>query len=112
MPRVSKEANRAYQRKWYQLNRETQIARSKKRLRGIAEWLRQYKTGSGCVACGETHPACLDFHHIDGKADKEDNISTLQLRGWSKERLLTEIEKCVVMCSNCHRKLHRPLAQE
>lgn len=46
--------------------------------------------------------ACLDFHHLK---DKEFNISN-EIRNLSIENLKKEINKCVVLCSNCHRKLH------
>ena len=55
-----------------------------------------------CSECGEDHPATLDFHHTDPNT-KEHHPA--DLRG-SKARFLAEIEKCVVLCSNCHRKLH------
>lgn len=55
----------------------------------------------GCSMCGETHPATLDFHHVHGKD------FTISRRG-SKcpDTVMTEIKKCVVVCSNCHRKIH------
>lgn len=55
-----------------------------------------------CVQCGENHPAVLDFHHTDPSV-KEDHPANLRL---SKKRFLKEIETCIVLCSNCHRKLH------
>ncbi|CCV12969.1 hypothetical protein MESS4_510136 [Mesorhizobium sp. STM 4661] len=55
-------------------------------------------------ACGEDHPGCLDFHHVTD--DKEVNVGDAVRLGWSIKRLMTEINKCVVMCSNCHRKHH------
>lgn len=59
----------------------------------------------GCIVCNESEIVCLDFHHLDPMF-KEDNISLLSNCGYSIERLEKEIEKCVVICSNCHRKLH------
>lgn len=57
-----------------------------------------------CCRCGENHPACLDFHHRD-PATKDVNIS--QVAGnISLKRLREEVQKCEVICSNCHRKLH------
>lgn len=58
----------------------------------------------GCVRCGEKHPACLDFHHRDGKESKLGNIG--QFRKFGTDRLLAEIAKCDVLCANCHRKHH------
>lgn len=63
----------------------------------------EYKKTLECEECGENHPACLDFHHIE---DKNENISTLVKRGHSMKKIREEIEKCEVLCANCHRKKH------
>ena len=54
--------------------------------------------------CGENHPACLEFHHIDPSI-KEFEISGA-VRLYGKEKIMNEIAKCIVLCSNCHRKRH------
>jgi len=59
----------------------------------------------GCVRCGESDLACLDFHHRDGGITKEGHIGFI--RRFSVERILAEIVKCDVLCANCHRKHHR-----
>lgn len=58
-----------------------------------------------CEKCGEDHPAVIDFHHAD-PAEKEIKISQARHNGWSIERLQREIDKCMILCANCHRKLH------
>lgn len=68
--------------------------------RGLA---RSAKTA--CMLCGETHPACLDFHHRDPSA-KEGTIARLVAKNVKLDRVKAEIEKCDVVCANCHRKLH------
>lgn len=63
------------------------------------------KTQKGCSYCGEKHYSCLDFHHVKGT--KIDTIGQMtRNKKYSFEDLQTEIEKCVVVCSNCHRKIH------
>jgi hypothetical protein len=57
-----------------------------------------------CSRCGEDHPACLDFHHRD-PATKDMNIAQV-MGNISLKRLREEVQKCDVICSNCHRKLH------
>lgn len=57
----------------------------------------------GCVKCGEKHPATLDFHHVD-EANKSFTISRRYSKGI--QALKDEIAKCIVLCSNCHRKEH------
>jgi predicted HNH restriction endonuclease len=58
---------------------------------------------SGCLYCAEKDPCCLDFHHQSN--DKKYSISNkLADKTWTA--LLEEIKKCIVVCANCHRKLH------
>lgn len=64
----------------------------------------------GCVRCEESDLACLDFHHKDNGETKEADIATM--RRLSIKRLLVEIAKCEVLCSNCHRKHHRDLRKQ
>jgi hypothetical protein len=60
--------------------------------------------GSICHDCKqEFHPACFDFHHEDPN-EKDFNIS--KHRGMSLSRLRKEIEKCALLCANCHRLRH------
>lgn len=69
----------------------------------------EYK-GSRCSICGIKYNGengCMfDFHHLNPD-DKDFNITTL-LRHYSKipEKVWKEIDKCILVCSNCHRQLH------
>lgn len=58
----------------------------------------------GCKKCGEKRSYVLDFHHRNPE-EKIANINHL-LKSASEEKLLEEIEKCDVLCSNCHREFH------
>jgi len=103
-----KDKRRAYDRQ-YHANRTDETKARKVRLqrdrkRKTREWLNQYKRALLCQ-CGENHPACLDFHHNDSSR-KEMAISNAVQRGWSIARITAELEKCIVLCANCHRKLH------
>lgn len=60
---------------------------------------------NGCVVCGEKRLPCLDFHHKK-ESDKKYNISDLVQRRKPVKMLTEEIQKCIVICSNCHRMLH------
>lgn len=68
----------------------------------------EYKQAHPCVKCGEAEPICLDFHHVDGST-KDFALSSGKQRSWAK--ILKEIEKCVVLCANCHRKLHAEIIE-
>jgi hypothetical protein len=94
--------------KLYAKNKEQRhkniYARKKKRSILIREFILQIKRTRGCGFCNINNPTCLDFHHIDS-LDKVFNLSQAS-QGFSKERIEEEVEKCVIICGNCHRKLH------
>lgn len=63
----------------------------------------EYK-GGRCQVCGYSGClAALDFHHVDPAA-KEFAIGGHHTAG--ADRLRAELDKCVLLCSNCHRELH------
>lgn len=66
-------------------------------------YVREFKRQ--CVQCGESHPAVLDMHHTDPEA-KSFNLSWGAANNRSLSKLDREIAKCVVLCANCHRKMH------
>ena len=90
-------------RKKYSSKREADRAHEARKIARKRTFIASFK--NRCVLCGETHPACLDFHHLDDTS-KEFNISRAHKFGYGYRRIAKEIEKCVVLCSNCHRKLH------
>lgn len=58
------------------------------------------KVAAGCADCGyNDHPVALEFDHLPG-FDKVDTIA--RMASGSRARLLREIGKCEVVCSNCH----------
>ncbi|MBA4124452.1 MAG: hypothetical protein H0X72_18575 [Acidobacteria bacterium] len=61
-----------------------------------------YLTHHPCVNCGESDPIVLEFDHRD-RIEKSECISILILNS-SWERVELEIEKCDVLCANCHRR--------
>jgi hypothetical protein len=62
--------------------------------------LAEIKEASGCVDCGITNHIMLDFDHL---RDKKYNISRMIHDGFSWKAIKKEIEKCEVVCANCHR---------
>lgn len=99
-----REYHKEYMRKWYQENKSKHIAYVRARDKRIKEWLTEYKQSLICEVCGENHPACLEFHHINPQ-EKDFAIGRMRDKSsWSK--LKDEIAKCRVLCANCHRKEH------
>jgi len=61
-------------------------------------------SGGRCQLCGfDEHPCALDFHHRDRSA-KDPKYKSM--RGWSWERTLAELKKCILLCKNCHAAVH------
>lgn len=100
-----KAESRERNRKWRKLNPEKSKERWRAEARRYRARMDEYKSSRGCALCGESHPACLEFHHVDPKK-KERNIGTSAGLKWAT--ILAEISKCTLLCSNCHRKLHHP----
>lgn len=67
--------------------------------------VQQLKTESKCAKCGESRGYVLDYHHID-PTQKENTIARMTSNYYSLDRVQKEIEKCVCLCSNCHREFH------
>ena len=64
----------------------------------------EYKGGK-CERCGYSQRiGALEFHHLDS-SKKDFNISQRgYTRGW--KQVVEELEKCAMLCANCHRELH------
>ena len=63
-------------------------------------YLIEYFESHPCVECGEADPIVLEFDHL---RDKSFAIGPeLAKRSW--QAILDEIEKCEVVCANCHRR--------
>jgi hypothetical protein len=62
----------------------------------------EYKADKGCDLCNEDDPSALVFHHLNPD-EKFINISTLYRRKW--EIIQREIDKCQVLCQNCHQRV-------
>lgn len=61
------------------------------------------ENSNGCEKCREKRHYLLDFHHLNPNT-KLFQISQGTAKGWNK--ILEEIKKCVLLCSNCHREFH------
>ena len=66
------------------------------------EFLQQYKMEKGCSVCGYNEIAqALEFDHID-RSKKKFGMNKAYKYKWPT--IMEELEKCVVLCANCHRK--------
>lgn len=93
----------------YADRREALINAVAKRRRKVKLMSIEYKGGK-CVVCGyNKYPGALELHHIDrlskgfGIGDKG------YTRSW--EKVKAELDKCVLVCANCHREISAGLTQ-
>ena len=84
----------------------------KGRVKSVIDWRRRTKIklveykGGKCELCGYSKCfAALEFHHKDPKVKD----FTIGGKSWSFERLKSEVDKCILVCSNCHQEIHSNL---
>lgn len=82
------------------------VAKRRQRVREMAV---EYKGGK-CQMCGYARcMGALEFHHSD-PSKKDFGISMNGLtRAWTKVK--AEVDKCVLVCANCHREIHAGITQ-
>jgi len=117
---VDKYKQKARCRRYYQENKEKvlnqkkgyfktnikKICKHRKDKRNMKKTaLISYKGGK-CERCGLVDDCVdiYDFHHLDPK-EKDFSISCYS--GKSLENLKKEVDKCILVCANCHRKIHK-----
>ena len=98
------EEKREYNRMWSKKNAKRRCELNNNWRRGQGSKFQEYKKTLSCYFCTEAEPCCLHFHHKDPK-EKDLEIANAARR-WSWKHLLEEIKKCVVVCANCHEKVH------
>ena len=98
---IAKDSRRYCDRREYLIEA---VRKRRKKLRQLAI---EYK-GSRCQVCGyDKCPEAMEFHHTDS-SKKDFGISHKgYTRSWKKVEL--ELDKCVMLCANCHREVHAGL---
>ena len=99
-----------YAKQYYHNNpgeKAKQVARAIKNNKAGAAKFAAWKAEQNlkCACCDESAVECMDFHHID-PSTKDRSVSELVGNNVSWIRIIKEVNKCVVVCSNCHRKIH------
>lgn len=89
-----------YAKEYYNRNKRSYLLNRKKQNIKRRKWLNDYKESRGCSKCNDIgNPAvCYEFNHITG--DKYKPVGRLSKN--SMKRILNEIEKCELICRNCH----------
>ena len=88
---------------WRLLNKEKRHTQQRERAQVFKRKAIEY-CGGKCMHCGGVFsPAVYDFHHINPK-EKEVAISKIMSHSW--ESIKNELDKCILLCANCHRIEH------
>ena len=81
-------------------------------VKSVVDWRKRTKIrlvdckGGKCVKCGYNKSVkALEFHHLNPN-EKDFTISG---KSWSFERLKNEVDKCILVCSNCHIEIHEEI---
>lgn len=94
---------REYTRLDYIKNKKDYLRRRKIRLEENKKLLWELLSKSKCVKCGENDPLVLEFDHRDSKSKTREVLLMLK-RGCCWETIKKEIDKCEVLCANCHKR--------
>lgn len=84
------------------LCKECDKANDKARLTSARDWITKLKSDVACLDCGGVFPPeCMDFDHVRGK--KLFSLGSQKALKQKWETVAREVEKCDLVCANCHR---------
>ena len=91
------------QKRWYEKNKKEHYLKTRERSKRVyllnAAFIKALKESTPCADCGVFYLSyIMDFDH---QRDKEGQVH--KFLTYSRKRLLEEIDKCEIVCSNCHR---------
>lgn len=92
--------------KYYTRCKECDRINNCERRKKLKESCINYKGGK-CIKCGYNKCiAALEFHHLD--PTQKDFEITNSVTSWNKHKnkLILELDKCILVCANCHREIH------
>ena len=92
--------HKEYRAQHYDINKEKYVAKARVWSDNEAKNFFTWLSDKSCIDCGISDIRVLEFDHVRGV--KAGNISKM-LGAVSRERLLEELEKCDIVCANCHR---------
>lgn len=102
MPYKDVERQREYLKSHYLQNKQKYVGAIYSRRDRNSQLILEYKQGKTCEVCGNDNPVLFDFHHLEGKELEITNA----VHDWGIKRIKRELDKCQILCANCHRKKH------
>lgn len=105
--KVCKVCDKTYRKDYYENNKTKALSYSFKSTKEIrqrnSQFVWNYLKEHPCVKCNESDPIVLEFDHRDN-SNKEFEISRMVSNSNGLQKIKEEIEKCDVLCANCHRR--------
>ena len=96
-----KDCRRSYDALYHQRTRPTRLMQKRRRHEELVAWYTAMKSSTPCADCGGVfHPAAMTWDHLPGEPKVDDVSSMLQRH--NRSLILAEIEKCELVCANCH----------
>ena len=79
----------------------------------VNKWLNNKKLKAGCRHCGyKKYAVALVWHHVD-PSKKEGAINKMKKNTLGRfKKIVLEIRKCIILCSNCHAAEHQKLREK
>jgi hypothetical protein len=93
--KLSEEEKEKVRAKYRDIKREENKVKS--------EFVKEYKENNPCCKCDEKRWYVLDFHHLDPNTK---NFDLGDKSKFSLKKVKKEIEKCILLCRNCHSEFH------
>ena len=105
--KTCRECRKYFNKNWYEGDAKERhlknVKERKEAARQVArEYVWDYLSAHPCEHCGEKDPVVLEFHHTGGK---EMPVGVMVSGGYPVAKIQKEIDKCSVLCANCHRRL-------
>ena len=97
----NRERSKAYYSRNPEVHKQNTMARKKTVVAENRQRIWELVKSKGCSDCGEKDPVVLEFDHL---RDKKHNISNMVGEGFSWKSIWKEIQKCQIVCANCHRR--------
>jgi len=104
---ICRACSKARSRKYYKENtdkhKKAVYKRTTEQRERNKEFIFEYLLEHPCVDCGEDDPIVMEFDHLPG-CDKKYEVSSMVGSSYSIETIKKEIDKCEVVCANCHKR--------